>query len=98
MRHARYTARRCSGSGINASRALLLYAMMQNRILLTHDRKTMPGHFDDFLRSLATDEHSPGVMTVEQLLPVGTAIDAILVVWVCSTDNEWRNQFVYLPM
>lgn len=77
---------------------VLLYAMAQNRILLTHDRKTMPSHFDDLLRTLSTTEHSPGVMTVEQLLPIGTAIDAILVVWECSTHDEWRDQFVYLPL
>ena len=69
-----------------------------DRILLTHDRKTMPRHFRDFLAGLGEGEHSPGVMWIHQSLPIGTAIDAILLVWACSVHEEWRNQFVYLPL
>lgn len=77
---------------------LLHYAREADRIVLTHDRNTMPHHFDDLLHSLARDEDTPGVMSVAQSLPIGSAIEAILFVWACSTHEEWRNQFVYLPL
>lgn len=77
---------------------LLLYAKTANRILLTHDRKTIPGHLEAMLRGLPAGEHSPGVMSVEQLLPIGAAIDSLMLVWACSSHDEWRDQFVFLPL
>lgn len=77
---------------------LLDAARVLNRILLTHDRKCMPAHFTDHLAHLPAGQHSPGVMTVEQTLPVGAAIEAIRLVALCSSHDEWRDQFVFLPL
>lgn len=77
---------------------LLEMARTMDRILLTHDRKTMPRYFRTFLVGLSADQHSPGVMWIHQKLPVATAIDAILLIWGCSTHEEWRDQFTYLPL
>jgi len=77
---------------------VLLFARAQDRILLTHDRKTMPAHFDALLATLPSGEHSPGVMSTEQMLPIGSAIEAILEVWACSIHDEWRDLLVYLPL
>lgn len=77
---------------------VLAVAKAEDRILLTHDRANMPGHLNDLLLGLPADEHSPGVMSVEQALPIGLAIDAILFVWMASTHEEWRGQFTYLPL
>lgn len=33
-----------------------------DRILLSHDIQTMPGHFADFLVSLPADQYSPGLI------------------------------------
>lgn len=77
---------------------LLETAKGLDRILLTHDRKTMPRHFRDYLAALPAGEHSPGVMWLHQSLSIGTAIDAILLISACSTHEEWRDQFVYLPL
>ena len=38
----------------------------QNRILITHDRRTMPGHFRD---RLGVGKESPGVFIVSQFEP-----------------------------
>lgn len=77
---------------------LLAVAKAEDRILLTHDRATMPEHLNDLLLSLPAGEHSPGVMSIEQALPIGLAIDAILFAWLASTHEEWRDQFTYLPL
>jgi len=75
-----------------------LAAKRQDRILLTHDISTMPAHFYALLRMLSEGDYSPGVMSIPQLLPIGAAIDALLLVWTCGIHEEWRNRFEYLPL
>jgi hypothetical protein len=77
---------------------VLRYARRHDRILLTHDVNTMPGHFYALLQTLPEDEHTPGVLAIPQLLPIGAAIDALLLVWSCSAHEEWRGQFEFLPL
>jgi hypothetical protein len=77
---------------------VLLYAKQHERILLTHDVNTMPGHFYVLLQSLPEGEHSPGVLAIPQLLPIGAAIDALLLVWSCSAHEEWHDRFEFLPL
>ena len=59
--------------------------------------RTMPGYFYALLAALPEGEHSPGVLMIPQLLPIGAAIEAMLVVWSCSTHEEWRDRFEHLP-
>jgi uncharacterized protein DUF5615 len=77
---------------------LLRYAKAQDRILLTHDHQTMPAYFYELLASLPADEFSPGVLIIPQLLPLGAAIDALTLVWSCSTHEEWRDRLERLPL
>jgi len=49
---------------------LLAEARRLNRILLTHDINTLPGHFAYFLAYLSENEHSPGVMLIAQELAI----------------------------
>ena len=49
---------------------VLLISLQANRILVSHDRKTMPKHFADFI--LLND--SPGVFIIAQNVPIGLAI------------------------
>jgi len=50
------------------------------RILISHDRKTMPAHFARFLDSRS----SPGLSIVPQDLDIGIAIEDLLLVWAAS--------------
>jgi hypothetical protein len=71
---------------------------MHDRILLSHDKRTMPGHFYRFLAQLPTGEHSPGVMLLSQELGFGRAIAAVLEIWELSTHDEWRDVITRLPL
>jgi hypothetical protein len=51
--------------------------MKHDRILLSHDKRTMPSHFYALLANLGSDEHSPGVLLVPQRLAIGPSIDAV---------------------
>ena len=58
---------------------VLRFAMLQDRILISHDENSMPGHFSDFVRG---GNRGPGVLIVPQGAPVGRVIESILLVWI----------------
>ena len=69
-----------------------------NRILLSHDKRTMPGHFVSVLaRWLPMDQHLPGVFIIQGNLRVADAIEQIALIWGASSADEWRDRVVYLP-
>src|SRR5262249_45987434 len=74
---------------------VLAWAAREGRLLLTHDVKTMPGHVYDRVRAgLAM----PGVIEVPELMPIGQAIDEILIVAGASQEGEWEGQIIWLPL
>jgi hypothetical protein len=74
---------------------VLRLAMVQNRILISHDENSMPGHFNEFLKS---GNPSPGVFIVPQGAPVGPVIESILIVWTASEAAEWIDRIAWLPI
>jgi predicted nuclease of predicted toxin-antitoxin system len=72
---------------------VLAIAARDNRILVTHDRKTMPAEFGQFILS----NSSSGVLILSQNLPINEAIEAIILVWEASTAEEWINQIMTFP-
>ena len=74
-------------------REVLAFATREGRLLVTHDRKTMPTEFAQFI-ILQT---SSGVLIVSQSLPVSVAIDSLILVWEASTAEEWINQIMSVP-
>ncbi len=63
------------------------------RIVVSHDRKTMPKHLAQFL----SDRSSPGVIIVAQDLDIGDAIEDLLLIWAASEADEWRNRMAFVP-
>ena len=57
---------------------LLELAAQQDRILITHDRRTMTRHVLD---RLAVGKRSPGLFIVPQQSPIGETVDWLLLVW-----------------
>lgn len=74
---------------------ILAWAARVGRILLTHDRRTMPGFAYDRVRA---GEPMPGVFIVRSRLPVGRAIEELLLVTLCSSPEEWKDRVEYLPL
>jgi hypothetical protein len=77
-----------------ADREVLRIAAESGRILLSHDRKTMPAHLARFLQT----HSSPGVIIVSQDLDIGAAIEDLLIIWAASHADEWQNQLGFLPL
>jgi predicted nuclease of predicted toxin-antitoxin system len=71
---------------------VLAIAASMNRVLLSHDRKTMIGHFMDRVEATG----SPGLIIVPQSLDIGRAIGEIVLIW--ATTEEWSDRVGYLPI
>ena len=74
---------------------ILAWAAENNRIVLTHDRATMP---DYAYQRVAAGAAMPGVFIVNDRFPVGRAIQEILLMVACSDQSEWSGRAVYLPL
>jgi hypothetical protein len=74
---------------------ILTNAAREERVLLTHDMRTMPGHLADLL---ASGTHGPGNLVVPQGLAIGLAISDLLLVWEASAPEEWRDSWNRLPL
>lgn len=64
------------------------------RVLVTHDRKTMPWHFAEFI----VQETSPGLLIIPQSLPIAAAVEDLLLIWSATEAEEWKNRIVILPL
>jgi hypothetical protein len=73
---------------------VLAQAASEGRVLVSHDRQTMPGHF----RRLIEKQASPGLVIVSQELDIGRAIEELLLVWAASEAEEWENTVIFLPL
>ena len=87
------TARAAGLAGL-ADNDVLTLAARSGRLLLTHDRKTMPNHFAEFIAA----QSSAGVLIVPQKLPISQAVEELLLVWVASEADEWINRIFSLPL
>lgn len=75
--------------------AVLEWAAHHNRILLTHDRATMP---DFAYQRIMAGQTMPGVFVVSDRLSLQQAIEEILFLDEYSEQNEWRSSIIYLPL
>jgi hypothetical protein len=69
-------------------------AAQASRILVTHDRRTMPTHFAAFI----LHNTSPGVFIIGQNVSVRSAIDELSLIWNCSDADEWINLLADIPL
>ncbi len=73
---------------------VLTLAAQDGRVLVSHDRKTMPMEFGQFILS----RNSHGVLIIAQNLAIREAINGIILIWEVSTAEEWINQIMTLPL
>jgi hypothetical protein len=83
------------GLGGKADNQVLEWAAKHNRILVTHDINTIPAEAYSRIRANLT---VPGIFVVPSLMPVGEAIEQIVLLEECSSPGEWESQVVFLPI
>ncbi len=74
---------------------ILRFCAASRRILVTLDRATIPTHVSDYLSG---GGHTSGVLLVTSRCTFGRLIDDLLLIWSCSTDEEWIDSVHYLPL
>ena len=74
---------------------ILEWAAQEGRVLLTHDVATM-AHFA--YERVQAGKSMPGVIEVPDDLPIGAAIEDILLLAEFSDRGEWESQVIYLPL
>lgn len=75
--------------------AVLAWAAREGRVLLTHDVSTITRYAYERVRA---GQQMPGVFEVSRSVPIGRAIEDILLLTECSLDGEWESQVRYLPL
>ena len=74
---------------------ILEWAAIEGRIVLTHDRDTMP--FFAYARVKAA-QPMPGVFLVSDVMPLGQAIDETLLAADCLAPEECQNLVRFFPL
>lgn len=73
---------------------VLARAATDGRVLVTHDRKTMPRHFAEFIAR----ETSPGLLVIPQSLSVAAAVEELILIWSATEAEAWVNRISVLPL
>jgi hypothetical protein len=74
--------------------SILRLAAASGRILVSHDRNTMPAHFYEFIK----EADSPGLIIVSQRFPIGAAVEALLLLASASDLSEYRQSITWIPL
>ena len=74
---------------------ILEWATINNRILLTHDRATMP---DFAYERLNKGKDMAGMFVINDRMPTRQVIDELILLVDCSEQTEWKDIILYLPI
>ena len=84
-----------AGLARTADPEILGWAAAQNRVVVTHDRNTMPAHAYERVRK---GEAMAGVFIIARDMPVGKAISELQLLVDGSFEGEWSQLVVFLPL
>ena len=73
---------------------LLIWAAQEGRVIITHDRRTMPVHAADLM---SEGKNIVGLFVVPRRLPLHQVIEDLELMIACSENDEWVNVIRYLP-
>jgi hypothetical protein len=75
--------------------AVLRRAAAEGRILVTHDKRTMPRYLAAFLEQ---GNNSPGVFVViPQDAPLRSVVESLILIWADDSPEDWQNAITIIP-
>ena len=74
---------------------LLDWAANENRVIITHDAKTLPNFAYE---KMAKGEKMTGVIVVSAKTLIGRAIDDLELIICGRFENEWENKVTRIPL
>lgn len=75
--------------------AVLEWSADHSVAVLTHDVATMTKYAFD---RIAVGKSMPGLFEVSRSVPIGFAIEHIVLIATCSIEGEWEGRVMYLPL
>jgi hypothetical protein len=73
---------------------VLALTAQENRILVTHDRRTMPTHFGRFIEG----RQSPRLIVISQKADISAVIEDLILIWTASEAEEYINLILTVPL
>ena len=74
---------------------VLAWAAKEGRVLMTHDRNTIPSFAYERIREGLP---MPGVFVVDDDLPAGGAIADLALAIQCGEATDWQDLVIYIPL
>jgi hypothetical protein len=74
---------------------VLEWAAREGRVLVTHDVNTITRFAYE---RVIEGKPMPGIFEVSDSLPVGRAIEDLLLLAECSEEGDWEGQILYIPL
>jgi hypothetical protein len=74
---------------------ILHWLEINQRVLVTDNRKSMPGHIADHI---AAGGRHWGIFMVRKDAPLRTLADTLYVYWDVTDAEQWTNQMEWLPV
>ena len=87
------TAPEAKLEGVKDPEVLALSAAQQC-ILVTHDRRTMPTEFAEFI----TRHVSSGVLIISRKTSLAIVIEELILIWTVSAADDWNNRIAKIPL
>ena len=73
---------------------VLRYLKLSQRILITDNRKSMPGHLEEHW---ANGGHIWGLFWVRPLTPIGQLAQELMLVWETTEAEDWIDILDWIP-
>jgi uncharacterized protein DUF5615 len=74
---------------------LLTWAAQEKRVIITHDKTTMPSHAADLLHD---GKDIAGLIIVPRRLSLLKVLDDLELIITCSEADDWNDVICYLPL
>lgn len=74
---------------------VLAWAAQENRVMLTHDIRTMANFA---IQRIEQGSPMSGLFQVDQAASINQIIEDVLLLATCSFDGEWEGQIRFLPL
>ncbi|MEA5468046.1 DUF5615 family PIN-like protein [Spirulina sp. 06S082] len=74
---------------------ILVWCELNNYILVTNNRKSMPKHLAQHLEE---GGHIPGIFTIDLEIGMGQLLDELILIASASFEDEYRDRIEYLPL
>lgn len=73
---------------------ILQFLELTQRLLITDNRSSMPGHIADHL---AAGGHFWGMCWLRYKMPIGRLAQELYLIWGASTPEEWLDRVEWIP-